>query len=545
MRIFKILLPTLLGLLMTNSMQAQLSIELEQVASGFSNIVKVAHAEDERLFIVERSGRIKIIDADKNTLATPFLDIDNRVVATGGQSEQGLLGMAFHPQYATNGFFFLHYTNNSGNSEIARFKVSDSDPNVADADSETSVITIDQPFGNHNGGEIAFGPDGYLYIGMGDGGSGNDPGNRSQNPQSMHGKMLRINVDQLPYTVPADNPFVNNIDFLPEIWSWGLRNPWRFCFDTETGDLWMADVGQWDREEIDFQAASSTGGENYGWRCREGEILNPNINTSGCLPATDYVEAIWTYDHPPYGACSITGGYVYRGCQYLDLYGYYIYADFCSGEIWGLLRDAQGGVTNELLLTEPTGGWTTFGEGVDGEIYVAGLNNGRLYQITTANEVGEIMINENLGVLSVDGTFDSYQWLRDGMLIPGATDATYTATESGLYSVAVGFNDIPCTYNSAELTVILTNTSNIDGLITFRLQPNPFQASVTLDLTLEDLNSFELKVYSLDGKIVFKRSLGTAKKWLEKLDLSDLESGVYLLRLTNGEEELMSKLVKE
>lgn len=545
MKICRIIFPLLLVLFIAQQSQAQLSVSLQEVASGFSNIVKVAHAGDERLFIVERSGRIKILDADKNTLATPFLDIDGRVVATGGQSEQGLLGLAFHPNYADNGFFFLHYTNNSGNSEIARFKVSDNDPNVADAASETAVMTISQPFGNHNGGEIAFGPDGHLYIGMGDGGSGNDPGNRAQNPQSLHGKMLRINVDQLPYTIPNDNPFINNTDFLPEIWSWGLRNPWRFSFDTETGDLWIADVGQWDREEIDFQPATSTGGENYGWRCREGEILNPNVNTAGCLPPADYVEPIWNYDHPAYGPCSITGGYVYRGCTYPDLYGYYIYADYCSGDIWGLLRDAQGEVTNELFLTVPTGGWSTFGEGVDGEVYVAGLNNGRLYQLTTANAVGAVTINEDLEVLSLENTYDTYQWYLDGMPIAGATEATYTATESGLYSVEVAFANISCTYTSAELMVILTNTANIDGLIDFRLQPNPFQESITLELTLEAAKPFELKVYSLDGKVVYEKPLGTAKQWVEKINLSELKSGVYLLQVSNGVEELMTKLVKE
>ena len=257
---------------------AQPTVDLELFADGFSSPVDITNAGDERLFVVEKSGRIKIVLPDGTVLPTPFLNI-NPIVGSAG-SEQGLLGLAFHPNYASNRYFFVNYTNNSGDTEIARYETDPANLNQALSNSGTVIMTIDQPFNNHNGGDIAFGPDGYLYIGMGDGGSGGDPGDRSQDPQELLGKMLRIDVDNgSPYGIPPDNPFINDTTVLDEIWAIGLRNPWRYSFDRETGDLWMGDVGQNEREEIDMQLASSTGGENYGWRCYEGDLP---FNTSGC-----------------------------------------------------------------------------------------------------------------------------------------------------------------------------------------------------------------------------------------------------------------------
>lgn len=372
-------------MLFSTTFFAQPDIELDFYVGGFSSPVDIVNAGDDRLFIVERSGTIKIVDATGTTLSTNFLNIDNKVVNTGGQSEKGLLGLAFHPDYTNNGFFYVRYTNNSSNSILARYSVDSSNPNIADANSEVIIMEVDQPFGNHNGGGLKFGPDGYLYIGLGDGGSANDPGNRSQNPQTLLGKMLRIDIDNgSPYSIPADNPFVNDANVLDEIWALGLRNPWRYSFDRETGDLWMGDVGQGDWEEIDYQPASSTGGENYGWRCYEG---NHNFNTSGCGPATDYVGPVFEYEQGGFsGPCSVTGGFVYRGTESPDLVGHYIVADYCTGDFWTVSSDGAGGWIGQEAGSFPGYDISTFGEDIHGELYVArmnggGNNNGNIYKI--------------------------------------------------------------------------------------------------------------------------------------------------------------------
>ena len=259
---------------------AQTKIALNVYAGGFTRPVDIVNAGDSRLFIVEQRGIIKIIDGNGQVLSTPFLDIDARVGSQG--NEQGLLGLAFHPDYANNGFFYVNYTNNSGDTRIARFKVSADNPNVADPNSEKLLLPVDQPYSNHNAGDLTFGPDGYLYFGLGDGGSGGDPQNNGQTATAYLGKMLRIDVDNGdPYAIPPTNPFKDTDFYLDEIWATGLRNPWRFSFDRLTGDLWIGDVGQDAWEEIDFQPASSTGGENYGWRCYEG---NHVYSMSGSCP---------------------------------------------------------------------------------------------------------------------------------------------------------------------------------------------------------------------------------------------------------------------
>ncbi|MEQ8954414.1 MAG: PQQ-dependent sugar dehydrogenase [Gammaproteobacteria bacterium] len=296
----------LCGLFELSLVKAQ-TITPVQIASGLSAPVDIASAGDGsgRLFILEQSGRIRIHDG-QNLLVTPFLDIDSRV---GSGGERGLLGIAFHPDYSSNGQFFLNYTNNSFDTVIARFQVS-SDSNLADPNSEQILLTIQQPFSNHNGGQLVFGPDGYLYIGMGDGGSGGDPQNNAQNPQSLLGKMLRIDVDSgSPYAIPADNPFAQDDFTLDEIWALGLRNPFRFSFDRISGDLFIADVGQDAIEEVHLHRVNTASGENYGWRLMEGsQCFNPSSNCNNgalTLPAFEYSHSG--------GRCSITGGFRYRG----------------------------------------------------------------------------------------------------------------------------------------------------------------------------------------------------------------------------------------
>jgi glucose/arabinose dehydrogenase len=329
-----------------------------EVATGFSKPLDLVNAGDSRLFIVEQDGRIKVF---KNGTTTEFLNVTSLVSRNG--SERGLLGLAFHPGYAQNGYFFINYTNTQGNTVIARYKVSQN-PDVADPSSAAPVLAVTQPYENHNGGDLVFGPDGYLYIGLGDGGSSGDPQNRAQNPQVLLGKMLRINVNQLPYTVPANNPFVGNSAYLPEIWALGLRNPWRYSFDRATGDLYIADVGQNTWEEVNFQAAGS-GGQNYGWNIYEGKHNYKSGQIAGAVfPFAEY-------DHNQ--GCSITGGYVYRGASIPGLQGVYLYGDFCTGMIWSAFRDGAGAWQN-ALFKDTSYSISSFGEDVTGELYLLDYN---------------------------------------------------------------------------------------------------------------------------------------------------------------------------
>lgn len=348
-------------------------IGMDVFASGFTNPVSISHTSDDRLFVVEKAGQIKIVEPSGIVLDPPFLSIAAKVGSQGG--EQGLLGLAFHPEYASNGYFYVNYTNLSGTTVVSRFSVS-SDPDSADLGSEQILLTIPQPFDNHNGGDLHFGPDGYLYIFTGDGGSGGDPDNNAQNPQSLLGKILRIDVNQgLPYSIPPDNPFVSDPNVLDEIWALGLRNPWRTSFDRLTGDLWIADVGQSAREEINVEAAGSPGGANYGWRCYEGNL---DYNTSGCDAPENYIFPVFDYAHPPH--CAVTGGYVYRGAMYPGLYGRYLLTDYCTGNVWSLYPDGMGGYEVTDFGVRVTF-ISSFGENMDGELFACSLLDGNVYQI--------------------------------------------------------------------------------------------------------------------------------------------------------------------
>ena len=354
-------------------------IELFQVANGLIEPVAITampSASDKRLFVVEQDGTIRIIGADKKLDPAPFLDIKSKVQSSG---EMGLLGLAFHPKVAENNFFYVNYVDKSSNTVVARYTISQT-TGRADPGSEKLILKIRQPYSNHNGGALVFGPDKYLYIGMGDGGSAGDPENRAQSMNDLLGKMLRINVDSgNPYAIPGDNPFVEE-GGKPEIWAYGLRNPWRFSFDRKTGDMYIADVGQGSYEEISRQPATSKGGDNYGWRCHEG--LH-EYNIAGCQSADNYVKPIIEYGHTE-GRCSVTGGYVYRGSKYPALAGKYFYGDFCGGQLYYTQqKDSQWEVMAALDTLYQI---TTFGEDSAGELYTADYATGTVYQVTdTAN----------------------------------------------------------------------------------------------------------------------------------------------------------------
>lgn len=348
--------------------QQPVAYQLVEVASGFSRPLYLTHAGDGsgRLFIVEQSGKIWGLDPATG-LNSVFLDVSDlisRAALSSDYTERGLLGLAFHPDYAENGLFYINYTDHDGHTVVARYHVSADDPNLADPASAETLLYVQQPFANHNGGHMAFGPDGYLYISLGDGGSGGDPQGNGQNLGTLLGKILRVdvNVDE-SYAVPEDNPFVGNDAARPEIWAWGFRNVWRFSFDRATGDLYLADVGQNQWEEVNFQPASSAGGENYGWNAYEG-----THTFSGSAPASDTVMPIVEYSHDT-GGCSVTGGYVYRGEMLPDLQGTYLYGDWCSGTIWTARQDGAGNWTTDVSL-ESGRQISSFGEDEAGELYL-------------------------------------------------------------------------------------------------------------------------------------------------------------------------------
>lgn len=353
------------------------SISLVTYASGFFLPVDITNsgmADDDRLFVVEQNGFVRVVNGDGSVRPIPFLNVSDRIVWGG---ERGLLGIAFHPDYANNGYFYVNYTRTGdGDTVIARFSVTD-DPNLADPASELILMTLDQPYSNHNGGDLAFGPDGYLYIPTGDGGLFGDPEERAQNLASPLGKILRIDVDNgFPYAIPPDNPFLGVPGALPEIWALGLRNPWRFSFDRLTGDMFIGDVGQGNWEEIDYQPAASAGGENYGWDCYEGNQIYEPTSCSG--NPDDYVFPIHEYSHAVGHA--VTGGYIYRGAEFPDLYGHYFFADFTDAGLWSLL---DSGGDWQLFTYGPFAGrnFSGFGENVAGELFVADYATNQVLRI--------------------------------------------------------------------------------------------------------------------------------------------------------------------
>lgn len=365
----KILL-TSLFLFLTSFLHSQ-QIMVKLFKSGFSNPLNLQHANDDRLFVVEKGGKIKIIQPDGTVNPTPFLDISTQV---SNGNEQGLLGLAFHPNYASNGYFYVNYTDTSGDTHVSRFSVSSSNTDTADSNSEFHIIGYTQPFPNHNGGNLLFGPDGYLYISSGDGGGGGDPSNNAQNINSLLGKLLRIDIDNPTggknYGIPVSNPFIGNPNAKEEIYAYGLRNPWRFSIDLVENNIWIADVGQGSIEEIN-RAPLVNGGLNYGWRCYEG---NQPFDTQNCPPQSTLEFPFAEYTHTN-GKCSITGGYVYRGNDWFDWDGLYFFADYCSGEIGTVDNSGKLKIHGSF-----PGNWVSFGEDINKELYIIDLG-GDIYKL--------------------------------------------------------------------------------------------------------------------------------------------------------------------
>lgn len=382
-------------LLLTSYFCQSQEISIELLKDGFNDPLSLQHANDDRLFIVEQAGKIKILHPNGDVNATSFLDISGEI-STGG--ERGLLGLAFHPDYANNGYFYVNYTKPNGNTQISRFSVSQGNPDVADATSELPLLSFEQPFSNHNGGNLVFGPDNFLYISSGDGGG--SPETRAQDLNLLLGKILRIDVDNPSgtenYGIPTDNPFVDIPNARDEIWAYGLRNPWRFSFDLTENELWIGDVGQAEREEIN-RVAITAGGLNYGWPCYEG---TQPFNLQNCPPESELSFPLAEYTHDN-GNCSVTGGFVYRGSTWMDLEGHYFFADYCSGVIGTI--DSSGSMSIEGNFP---GNWVSFGEDVNKELYIIDLG-GKIYKIRQSQIGIDDVLNENQFTLLPNPASDS------------------------------------------------------------------------------------------------------------------------------------------
>jgi glucose/arabinose dehydrogenase len=367
-----------ISLLISSNVSAQFTLEDAFPNLSFNDPLDLQNSGDgtNRIFVAERAGIIKVFPNSSSAASLKtYIDITDRVSAGG---EMGLLGLAFHPDYENNGYFYVNYTvSNPLKTRISRFQVSSENPDSADKNTELILLTFNQPYSNHNGGWIGFGPDdGYLYIGTGDGGSGGDPQNNGQSIITFLGKILRIDIDNqdpgLEYAIPDSNPFVDSTgSVVKEIYAWGMRNPWRNSFDAVTGWLWSADVGQNQWEEVDI----IENGKNYGWRCYEG---THSYNTSGCN-YPEYIDPVWEYSHSL--GCSVTGGYVYRGPTVPELTGKYIYADYCDRTIWSLEYDGIPPPDNQILLTAH-GSVTSFGVDENNELYVVTFNPDRIYRFS-------------------------------------------------------------------------------------------------------------------------------------------------------------------
>jgi len=428
-------------------------IALQSYGTGFASPTAIEHpANDSRFFVVQQRGLIRILNTNGTVNTTPFISLVGTVSNSG--SERGLLGLAFHPNYASNGFFYVDYTRLSdGATVIARYSVS-ADPNIANT-TGTVLLVIPQPYSNHNGGTLRFGPDGYLYIGMGDGGAGDDPDNRAQNINENLGKILRIDVDSgSPYGIPPTNPYVG-VAGNDEIWAIGIRNPWKYSFNRLNGDLWIADVGQNAVEEIDKITAPTTPGLNFGWPCYEGNTTNANSTQSPCPAYASTVAPFTQYTHAATAGCSITGGYFYTGNTYPNFQNKYFFADYCNNKIG--YANSAGAITWTAALA---GSFTTFGEDKDGEIYIA--NSSTVYKIIDASLATDNFSKSGLSLFpnpaketfSVKSTSDillskvevydlSGKLLLSKNMEAGAIESTISVTNitKGLYLVTVESQD--------------------------------------------------------------------------------------------------------
>jgi len=529
-------------LLLTSGQVFSQAVLLDAYADGFTRPCEIVHAGDERLFVVEQIGKIKILLPDGSVMEEPFLNIGDRVNSQG--NGMGLLGLAFPPNYCTTSSFYVNYTYVESNllyTRISRFAVSDFDANVADPDSEDVMMEISEPFITHNGCHMEFGPDGYLYVGVGDGGIGEgegDPFNNAQTLTSHLGKILRLDVSTQPYSIPPDNPFIDDEFAFDEIWAYGLRNPWKFAFDQPTGNLFISDVGQENREEVNHQAADAQAGTNYGWRCYEG---TEPYNLDDCETG-EYTGPIFDY---PYGnhlngfRCSITGGRVYRGPSFPNLYGKYLFSDYCSPEYWLLWEE------NGAWETSNSGGFTngivSYGEDVFGEMYAVHGSDGQVYRLREDGEsfLSHIQINGNVLSSLLEG--ESYLWLLNGTVIDGENGMSINASESGNYVVQI-ISESGCMVTTTGIDFVVSSTADHALVYSFDIFPNPATSSVWVEAKFHiPVNNLSVDIYSVDGKKIQSYPMGGAER--AEIDLSPLAPGIYFAQLISATEPMATRKI--
>lgn len=518
--------------LAVNTPEPGFDLELEQIASGLSRPCEIVNdgVHGDRMYILEQPGRVRMMDLEGNIEPEPLLSIEPQVLSSG--NEQGLLGLAFAPDFAESGHFFVNYTrsaNGNMRTKVARFTAAGPDFTTTVPGSEVTVLEFVQDFSNHNGGQLSFGPEGYLYVATGDGGAGGDPNNRAQDLNSFLGKMLRIDVSELPYTIPADNPFINDEEALDEIWAYGLRNPWKNAFDEETGDFYMADVGQLDVEEVNFEPAGFEGGANYGWRCFEG---SDTYNGSGCN-GDDYVFPIMEYAHQNQGngsRCSITGGRVYRGNVYGNLVGKYFSVDLCSGEYW--VNWQEDGEWQEFLSTNTlTGNLVAFGADLSGELYAvrSGLN-GTIHKVKENCSLLATEISLDVNVLTASLTGEEYQWFVDGSPLTVTDMPTLEIDGNGAYSVFVS-TSAGCNIASNSLEVTTLSTADYAGR-QLGIFPNPASSNLRIVPADEFSGSerMDVSVFGVDGRLMMRESRAALSENGVELDVESLPAGFYIVR---------------
>lgn len=499
----------------------RVDVQLWSPPVGF--VVDIAHCGDDRLFVVGQDGYILIMPDSGQLLSRPFLDIHAQVDFIG---EKGLLGLAFAPDYATSGFFYTHYVApvGPGRSIVSRWHVS-ADPDSADAASERIIYQLDQPYVNHNGGDLDFGPDGMLYIGFGDGGSGGDPDAHAQNLTDPLGDMLRIDVGDpdTTYTVPPDNPYVSaNNDTLPEIFASGLRNPYRFGFDRLTGDLWIGDVGQNAWEEWDFWPAGDLSGANFGWRCYEGDVP---YDTTGCQAQSFYTGPAVVKANDANGGvhCAAVGGRVYRGTAFPHMYGRYFYTDFCAPQINNLRPDGSGGWITERSMITPVTAWSVIAENAAGELFAGNLGEGRVYRIVDRCPMDPPAVVQN-GAQLESSAATAYQWFLNGDTLPGATAQVYVPLVSGDYHV-VGDYGSGCLLSSDTLAFIFTGLG-APGVKDLTISPIPANESITVAWAGGSVARFE--VCDATGACVLQGPVTTDPL---HINTERLPAGAYVLHL--------------